>query len=67
VLQGASSHWWNFRHFQHHSKPNVIKKDPDVNVPYVFLIGEHMAKRWGALKKGFMPYHWQAVYFHLCK
>ncbi|KAF6025175.1 FADS2 [Bugula neritina] len=65
TLKGAASHWWNFRHFQHHAKPNVIKKDPDVSVPYVFLVGETMAKRWGQLKKGFMPYKWQTYYFHL--
>jgi len=65
TLKGAASHWWNFRHFQHHYKPNVMKKDPDVNAPYVFLLGDAMAKRWGQLKKGFMPYQWQSYYFHL--
>ena len=44
-----------------------MKKDPDVNAPYVFLLGETMAKRWGELKKGFMPYQWQSYYFHLCE
>ncbi len=23
-LQGVSSWWWNYRHFQHHAKPNVV-------------------------------------------
>ncbi|KAF6041242.1 FADS2 [Bugula neritina] len=41
---------------QHHAKPNVIKKDPDVSVP---------KDSWGQLKKGFMPYKWQTYYFHL--
>lgn len=38
--QGFSAHWWNFRHFQHHAKPNVFHKDPDVTVAPVFLLGE---------------------------
>jgi fatty acid desaturase 2 (delta-6 desaturase) len=24
--QGVSSFWWNYRHFQHHAKPNVVRK-----------------------------------------
>ena len=24
--QGVSSFWWNYRHFQHHAKPNVVSK-----------------------------------------
>lgn len=39
-LQGFSAHWWNFRHFQHHAKPNIFHKDPDVTVAPVFLLGE---------------------------
>ena len=23
-MQGVSSYWWNYRHFQHHAKPNVV-------------------------------------------
>lgn len=38
--QGFSAHWWNFRHFQHHAKPNIFHKDPDVTVAPVFLLGE---------------------------
>nr|WAY16338.1 front-end fatty acid desaturase group B [Spirobranchus lamarcki] len=62
-IKGASSRWWNFRHFQHHAKPNVIRKDPDISVPWVFLLGEKMAKSWGTKKKGFMPYNQQHNYF----
>ncbi|XP_047372881.1 fatty acid desaturase 3 isoform X2 [Sciurus carolinensis] len=39
-LKGFSAHWWNFRHFQHHAKPNIFHKDPDVTVAPVFLLGE---------------------------
>lgn len=25
-VKGASSHWWNHMHNQHHAKPNVVSK-----------------------------------------
>ncbi|CAF3578234.1 unnamed protein product [Rotaria socialis] len=28
-IKGRSADWWNNMHFQHHSKPNIIDKDPD--------------------------------------
>ncbi|XP_063412479.1 acyl-CoA 6-desaturase-like [Mytilus trossulus] len=64
-IKGASSHWWNFRHFQHHAKPNVGKKDPDVDFPYLLLLGENFPVTWGKQKKGFMPYNQQQNYFFL--
>jgi len=24
LMKGVSSFWWNYRHFQHHAKPNVV-------------------------------------------
>uniref|UniRef100_A0A2I2ZH03 Fatty acid desaturase domain-containing protein n=1 Tax=Gorilla gorilla gorilla TaxID=9595 RepID=A0A2I2ZH03_GORGO len=39
-LKGASANWWNHRHFQHHAKPNIFHKDPDVNMLHVFVLGE---------------------------
>lgn len=39
-LQGASAGWWNHRHFQHHAKPNVFQKDPDVNMLNAFVVGK---------------------------
>ncbi|CAB1331802.1 unnamed protein product [Coregonus sp. 'balchen'] len=38
--QGASANWWNHRHFQHHAKPNVLSKDPDINSLHVFVLGD---------------------------
>ncbi|CAL1543824.1 unnamed protein product [Lymnaea stagnalis] len=64
-MKGASSHWWNFRHFQHHAKPNLIKKDPDIEIAYLFLIGDKLPVEFGKKKKGFMPYQWQQDYFFL--
>jgi fatty acid desaturase len=40
LIKGASGEWWRFMHNQHHAKPNVIGKDPDVNVDPVFLVGD---------------------------
>ncbi|NWX27799.1 FADS2 desaturase, partial [Notiomystis cincta] len=39
-LKGASANWWNHRHFQHHAKPNIFKKDPDVNMLHIFVLGD---------------------------
>ncbi|KAL8170055.1 UNVERIFIED_CONTAM: hypothetical protein K2H54_062554 [Gekko kuhli] len=39
-LKGASANWWNHRHFQHHAKPNILKKDPDVNMLHLFVLGD---------------------------
>ncbi|XP_064646893.1 acyl-CoA Delta-6 desaturase-like [Lineus longissimus] len=64
-LKGASSHWWNFRHFQHHAKPNIVRKDPDINLPYVFLLGKVLPVQWALKKRGFAPYNWQQHYFFL--
>ncbi|KAH3770840.1 acyl-CoA 6-desaturase-like [Dreissena polymorpha] len=64
-LKGASSHWWNFRHFLHHAKPNIIKVDPDIKTANLFLMGDVLPKLWGEKKRGFMPYHFQHIYFLL--
>ncbi|KAL2310075.1 hypothetical protein Nmel_006314, partial [Mimus melanotis] len=39
-LKGASANWWNHRHFQHHAKPNIFRKDPDVNMLHIFVLGD---------------------------
>ncbi|KAL4622919.1 fatty acid desaturase 2 [Arapaima gigas] len=38
-LKGASANWWNHRHFQHHAKPNIFSKDPDVNMLHTLVLG----------------------------
>uniref|UniRef100_A0A8B9LA26 Cytochrome b5 heme-binding domain-containing protein n=1 Tax=Astyanax mexicanus TaxID=7994 RepID=A0A8B9LA26_ASTMX len=38
-LKGASANWWNHRHFQHHAKPNVVLKDPDINMLKILVLG----------------------------
>ena len=32
-------------HFQHHSKPNIIDKDPDTRVEPIFVLGDKLPKR----------------------
>ncbi|XP_022102086.1 fatty acid desaturase 2-like [Acanthaster planci] len=62
-LKGSSAHWWNYRHFQHHAKPNIVFKDPDIRMEYLFMLGDKMPVRWANRKKGFMPYNYQQSYF----
>ena len=65
-FKGASSSWWNYRHFKHHSQPNIVKEDPDVNVPHLFLLGNVIPKDWGAKKKGIHTlYNYQHLYWWL--
>jgi fatty acid desaturase len=62
--KGASRSWWNHLHYQHHAKPNMLHKDPDVRLDAVFVLGEEMPKRV-AKKKKTMPYNWQHRYFFI--
>ncbi|KAF3854900.1 hypothetical protein F7725_022955 [Dissostichus mawsoni] len=62
-LKGASANWWNHRHFQHHAKPNIFSKDPDVNMLHVFVVGT--TQPYGIKKIKYMPYHYQHQYFFL--
>uniref|UniRef100_A0AAQ4QZJ7 acyl-CoA (8-3)-desaturase n=1 Tax=Gasterosteus aculeatus aculeatus TaxID=481459 RepID=A0AAQ4QZJ7_GASAC len=63
--QGASANWWNHRHYQHHAKPNVFSKDPDVNMLHLFVIGKTQPVEYGIKKIKYMPYHHQHQYFFL--
>ncbi|KAK5619517.1 Fatty acid desaturase 2 [Crenichthys baileyi] len=64
-LKGASANWWNHRHFQHHAKPNIFKKDPDVNMLDVFVLGNTQPVEYGIKKIKHMPYNHQHKYFFL--
>lgn len=65
LMQGACAHWWQFRHNQHHVKTNIIRKDPDIAVPHVFLLGTKQPIAWAQRRRGFMPYQYQHIYFWL--
>nr|QBA19080.1 fatty acid desaturase 2b [Trachinotus ovatus] len=64
-LKGASGNWWNHRHFQHHAKPNVFRKDPDINMLDMFVLGSTQPVEYGIKKIKHMPYHHQHQYFFL--
>lgn len=66
--KGGSPDWWNNMHFQHHTKPNVIDKDPDTRIEPLFLLGDtipirkaHDNAKYG--KK--VPYNFQHLYFFI--
>nr|WMZ00125.1 fatty acid desaturase 2 [Plecoglossus altivelis] len=62
-IKGASAGWWNHRHFQHHAKPNVILKDPDINMIHIFVLGNTQPVEYGRKKLKFFPYNHQHKYF----
>eukprot|EP00069_Balaena_mysticetus_P009791 bmy_20292T0 len=64
-LKGASANWWNHRHFQHHAKPNIFHKDPDVNMLHVFVLGRWQPIEYGKKKLKYLPYNHQHEYFFL--
>ncbi|XP_063293830.1 acyl-CoA 6-desaturase [Pelobates fuscus] len=64
-LKGASANWWNHRHFQHHAKPNIFKKDPDVNMVHIFVLGDTQPVEYGKKKMKYLPYNHQHQYFFL--
>jgi len=68
ILKGASADWWNFMHNQHHAKPNVIDKDPDVRIDPIFVLGklEPVRKAEKNVKyntKNLYPYTIQYIFF----
>nr|ATY93170.1 fatty acid desaturases 6 [Strongylocentrotus intermedius] len=65
TMKGASAKWWNHMHYQHHAKPNVMNKDPDVRLEALFVVGEKMPKVVAESGKSSMPYHLQQWYFFI--
>jgi fatty acid desaturase 2 (delta-6 desaturase) len=65
VLKGYSFEWWNFRHYQHHAKPNVVRKDPDIRFGSLFVLGKVIPRELGKKKVGKYPYTMQQLYFFL--
>ncbi|XP_063412138.1 fatty acid desaturase 2-like isoform X2 [Mytilus trossulus] len=62
-LKGASPDWWNHMHYQHHAKPNVLDKDPDVRVEQLFVVGDVMPVEVAKSGKSSFPYNQQHKYF----
>ncbi|XP_051040265.1 fatty acid desaturase 2-like protein FADS2B isoform X2 [Phodopus roborovskii] len=64
-LKGLSANWWNYRHFQHHVKPNIYPKDPDIDVGPLFLIGDTQPVKYGKKKIKYIDYEKQHLYFYM--
>ena len=62
-MKGAAASWWNWRHFRHHSKPNVVVKDPDITFPELFIFGKNFPITWAKKHKITRFYQWQHFYF----
>lgn len=62
-MKGASASWWNHMHYQHHAKPNVIDKDPDVRIDKLFVVGSVMPVEVAKTRKKSMPFNHQHKYF----
>lgn len=55
LLLGMSFSWWNAKHNAHHSRPNEIDSDPDVDVPMIAFTPANVLKRRGFFR--FMTQH----------
>ncbi|XP_062053408.1 fatty acid desaturase 2-like protein FADS2B [Lepus europaeus] len=64
-LKGLSVNWWNNRHFQHHVKPNIYPKDPDIDMGPLFLLGETQPVKYGKKKIKYIDYEKQHLYFYM--
>ncbi|XP_014648318.1 PREDICTED: fatty acid desaturase 2-like protein FADS2P1 [Ceratotherium simum simum] len=64
-LKGMSRNLWNHEHFQHHVKPNIDSKDPDVDLSPLFLLGDVQPVEIGKKKIKFINYEKQHLYFYM--
>ena len=60
---GFSADWWNYRHYQHHAKPNTLKRDPDIRFGPLYLIGKVFPIEMAKKKMKTLPYNLQQYYF----
>jgi len=62
ILKGTSSSWWHFRHNRHHSKTNVVDRDPSIELEPMLVVGDDIPKKTAARKDSY-PYKHQQYYF----
>ena len=60
LLAGVSYNYWMARHNQHHSHPNHLENDPDINVPLLAFSEEQVRRKQGILRS---LLKFQAFYF----
>uniref|UniRef100_A0A3B5MZI8 acyl-CoA (8-3)-desaturase n=1 Tax=Xiphophorus couchianus TaxID=32473 RepID=A0A3B5MZI8_9TELE len=63
-LKGAAASWWNHLHYNHHAKPNVLSKDPDVNMSGIFVLGSVQPVEASSWKKICFKYFEKFVAAH---
>lgn len=49
LIVGMSYHWWMNKHTRHHGNPNVIGKDPDIEIDTISFIEEDASKAKGLI------------------
>ncbi|XP_049747715.1 fatty acid desaturase 2-like protein FADS2B [Elephas maximus indicus] len=64
-LKGFSTNWWNYQHSQHHVKPNIYPKDPDINMGPLFVVGDLQPVKYGKKKMKYINYEKQHLYFYM--
>ncbi|MGK0715688.1 fatty acid desaturase family protein [Leucobacter sp. W1153] len=47
---GLSYSWWDSKHSRHHSNPNVVGKDPDIDIDTISFVQEDAAKSRGLVR-----------------
>jgi fatty acid desaturase len=55
LLVGMSNTWWIGKHNEHHSHPNEIDMDPDLNIPFLCFTAED-ARKTSGLARFIMKY-----------
>lgn len=55
-LLGMSYSWWVDKHNRHHSHPNQVGMDPDIDIPFLTLTGIEDLEQPGKLKRFCMKY-----------
>lgn len=60
---GMCFSWWLDKHNRHHSHPNELDTDPDINIPLLSFTEEDAARKRGALR--FVAAHQALLFFPL--
>ncbi|SJN35771.1 Fatty acid desaturase [Microbacterium esteraromaticum] len=50
ALIGMSYSWWDSKHTKHHGNPNMVGKDPDIEIDTISFLDEDAAKARGVIR-----------------
>jgi fatty acid desaturase len=53
-LLGMSAAWWNDKHNRHHSHPNQLGMDPDIEIPFLDFTGTEVLQQMSAFRQFFV-------------